>query len=58
MLALKYDKLYLKKSFYVFRDKLINYTIKELKNAKDVLVLVQDMEDPKAPLNTKKKQKT
>ena len=54
VLALNYDKVELNKSLDVFREKLINYTIEELKNAEDVLVLVQDMEDPKASFDTKK----
>ena len=36
---------------------LINYTIKQLKNAKDVLVLVQDMEDSKASFDNKNEPK-
>ena len=36
---------------------LINYTIKQLKNAKYVLVLVQDMEDPKASFDNKNEPK-
>ena len=43
----------MKKSFDVFREKLINYNIKELKNSKEVLVLVQDTKDPKASFDTK-----
>ena len=53
VLALKYEKVYFKKPFDVFKEKLIKYTIKELNNAKDVLVLVQHMEDPKASFYTK-----
>ena len=56
-LALKYEKSELKKSFDVFRENIINYTIKELKNYEDVLVLVQDMEDPKSSLDTKNEPK-
>ena len=41
----------------MFRRKLINYTIKWLKNAKNVLVLVQDMEDPMASFETKNEPK-
>ena len=48
VLALKYEKVELKRSLDVHRENLIKYTIKELKNAKNVLVLVLDMEDPKA----------
>ena len=47
----------MKKSFDVFREKIINYTIKELNNAEDVLVLVQDINDPKASFDTKNEQK-
>ena len=57
MLALNYDKVELNKSLDVFREKLINYTIKELKNAEDVLVLVQYLEDPKANFDTKNEPK-
>ena len=52
-LALKYEKVELKKSFDVFREKQINYTIKYLKNYKYVLVLVQDTKNPKASFETK-----
>ena len=40
VIVLKYQKIELKKYFDVFREKLINYTIKKLKDAKEVLVLV------------------
>ena len=53
MLALKYERVDLKKSFDVFRFFLINYTIKESNNSNYVLVLVQDMEYPKASFDTK-----
>ena len=53
MIALKYEKVELDKSFDVFREELINYTIKELNNSEDVLVLVQDTEDQKASSDTK-----
>ena len=56
VITLKYEKVELKKSFDMFRKKLINYTIKELKNTKDILVLVQGMEDPKASFDTKNNQ--
>ena len=52
-LALKYEKVELKKSFDVFREKPINYTIKYLKNYEYVLVLVQDTKYPKASFDTK-----
>ena len=54
---LKYEKVELNKSFDVLRGKLINYTIKELKNAKGVLVLVQEMGYLKSSLDTKNKLK-
>ena len=54
VLALKYEKVYLKKYFDVFREKLITYTMKQLKNAEDVLMLVQGMEYPKDSFDTKK----
>ena len=57
MLALKYEKAYLKKFFDVFREKLINYTIKELNNTRDFIVLVQEMEDPKGYFDTKNEPK-
>ena len=57
MIHLKYEKVELKKSFDVFRRKSINYTIKVLKSTKDVLVLVQDMDEPKASLDTKNETK-
>ena len=53
VLALKYEKVELDKSFDVFRGKIINYTIKYLNNAQDIIALIQDMEDPKAFLNAK-----
>ena len=54
VLALKYEKVYLKKYSDVFREKLITYTMKQLKNAEDVLMLVQGMEYPKDSFDTKK----
>ena len=53
MLALKYEQVDFKKSFDVFRKKIVNYTETELKNAKDVLKLVQDMKYPKGYFDTK-----
>ena len=41
----------------MFRENLINYTIKELNKTKDVLVLVQDTEDPKSSFDTKNETK-
>ena len=38
MLALKYEQVDFKKSYDVFRKKIVNYTETELKNAKDILV--------------------
>ena len=45
-------KLELKKYFDVFREKNINYTNKELNNAEDVLMLIQDLVDPKDSFDT------
>ena len=56
LLAFKYANIELKKSFDVFRENLINYSIKELNNSKDVLVLVQYTEYPKAYFDTKMNQ--
>ena len=53
VLKLKYEKVELNKSFDVSRKKIINYTIKDLNNAKYFLLLVQDMEDPKTSFDTK-----
>ena len=44
---LKYEKVELKKSFNIFQENLIRYTIKELKNSEYVLVIIQDLVDPK-----------
>ena len=44
MLTLKYEKLELEKSFDVLRETIVNYTIKELSNYEDVVLLIQDME--------------
>ena len=41
----------------MFRGKSINSTMKYLKNIEDVLVLLQDMEDPKASFGTKNEPK-
>ena len=57
VLTLKTEKVELKKSFGVFRGEIINYPIKELKNANDVLVLVQDMEDTKVSSDAKNEPK-
>ena len=57
MIYLKYEKVELNKSFDVFREKLIIYTIRESKNAKEILVLVQYMEDMKDSFDTKKEPK-
>ena len=54
LLALKYEKVELKRSFDVFREILINYNTKKLKNSKNPMVLVQDMRYPKASFDTKK----
>ena len=54
---LKYEKVELNKPSDVFGGNLIDYTIQKLKNYEDVLVLVQDMEDPKSSLDTKNEPK-
>ena len=48
VLTLRYNKVDLNKSSDIFREKLINYTIKEIKNSGDVLMLIQDLKDPKS----------
>ena len=48
VLLLRYKKVDLKKYFDVFRQKLINYTSKELKNAEDILMLIQYLMDIKS----------
>ena len=53
MLASIYEKVELKNYFDVFREKLINYKIKYLKNAEDVLMLIQDLVDTKAYFDAK-----
>ena len=55
--TLKYEKVELNKSFDVFREKLIIYTIKELNNSEYVIMLLQDTEDPNASFNTKNEPK-
>ena len=40
---MRHEKVELNKSFDVFRDKIINYTNKKFNNAKDGILLVQDM---------------
>ena len=46
VLALIYKKVDLNKYFDVFSRKLIRFAIKEIKNAEDVLMLIQDLKDP------------
>ena len=53
VLALKNEKVELKKFFHVFRVNISNYTVRGLKNAKGALLLVQDMEDTKSSFGTK-----
>ena len=57
VLAFRYEKLELKKSFDVFIDNLINYMIKELNNSEDVIVIIQDLVDPKAYFDANNKSK-
>ena len=47
LIAIRYKKVELKNYFGVFQEKSINYTIIELKNGEDVLVLIQDLVVPK-----------
>ena len=54
---MKYERVELNKSFGLLSLNIISYTIKELNNAEDVLVLVQDMEYPKAYFGTKNEPK-
>ena len=51
MFALRYKKVELKKYFVVFREKLISYRNKELKNSEDILMVIQHLVDPKSSLN-------
>ena len=48
VLTLRYNKVDLIKSFYVFRNKLINYASKEITNAEDVMMLIQDLKEPES----------
>ena len=43
MIALRYKKVDPRNYFDVFHEKLINYAIKDIKNAGDVLILIQEM---------------
>ena len=54
---MRYGKVDLKKSFNVFRKKLINYAIKEIKNAEGSLMFIQDLKDTKYFVNNKNNQK-
>ena len=53
----KNSNLILEHAFDVFKEKNINYTIKELNKPEEVILLVQDMEDPKASVDSKKQTK-
>ena len=57
LIMLIYKKLELKKSFDVFREKPIKYTIKELKNSEEVIMLIQDLVDHKALFDANNKHK-
>ena len=57
MLTLIYKNVDLNKLFDVFRENMINYAIKELKKAEDVLMLIQDLKDPDYFFETNNKQK-
>ena len=54
MLTLIYNNVDLNKLFDIFQENLINYAIKELKKAEDVLMLIQDLKDPNYFFKTKK----
>ena len=43
VLTLRYNKVDLNKSSDIFREKLINYTIKELNNTEEFLMLVHEL---------------
>ena len=47
VLAVRYENVELNKAFDVFQEKIINYVIKEPKNAEGVLMLTQDLVDTK-----------
>ena len=53
VLALRYKKIDLNKSFDGSQEKLIKYMIKELNNAEDVLVLIQYLVYPKYSFDAK-----
>ena len=57
VLILRYEKIDLSNYFDVFYKKRINYTSKEVKNAEDVLMLVQYLKDPKYFSITRKNQR-
>ena len=58
MLALRYKKVELNKYFDVFREKLINYTIKEMNNAEDIIMIIQDLVGTKASFGDNNDPKT
>ena len=58
MLTLRYERVDLNKSFSVFRKKLINYAIKEIKNSEDIMMLIQDLKYPKSLVGFNNKKKT
>ena len=55
VLVLRYLRVDPKRSFDIFPKKLINYDIKENNNSEDVLMLIQEMKDPKSMFNFKNK---
>ena len=57
VLTLRYERVDLNKSFKVFRKRLINYAIKEIKNSEDIMMLIQDLKYPKSLLSFNNKTK-
>ena len=57
VLILRYEKIDMNNSFNVFDKRRINYTSKEVKNAEDVLMLVQYLKGPKYFFDYKKNQR-
>ena len=55
VVLLRYKRVDLKKSFDIFCEKLYNYDIKEVKDAEYVLIIIQNLNDPKYLLDFKNK---
>ena len=54
---LRYERVDLKNYFGVFHKKLINYSNKEINNAEGVLMIIQDLKDPKSLFDFRNKTK-